>query len=448
MTERRDSGQEGPGAESQSSKLISGLGLKTRLAAGCVAVLASGALLAPRTIREAPPSEEQAAAPILQADAERREPARVFRAIQQTGRRVAAFSVAFRPPAAAGARSFADFSQPSAQLRPGGFGIAVSPDRVLTHVAALGGLSEPPLRLPDGGEVRARVVGYEGETGLVLLRVESAALLQPASLAVAPPVPGELALAAARDEGGDVVAPVFIASRAPGRHAITTASGLLMPGTPIYNLAGEALAVSAGSPTATVAYPVADALERLRRLADAGRGLPRSIGVFFQSITPALARIFGEGGVLVSHVADGSPAARAGLEAGDVIVGVAGADVGGVEDALARIAALPADVPAAIEVRRRGRTSEYRVSSQAILAPHLPLRSPPVPADAPVAVDTLSREAFARSGIPDDAIVLQVQGAPVTARTVKPALRRAKPPVLVRLQHGPRRFFAVLETVP
>ena len=58
------------------------------------------------------------------------------------------------------------------------------------------------------------------------------------------------------------------------------------------------------------------------------------LGVVLQNMTPALARFFGgEGakGLLVAHVREGAPAARAGLRRGDVILEAEGRKVGSVD---------------------------------------------------------------------------------------------------------------------
>ena len=69
-------------------------------------------------------------------------------------------------------------------------------------------------------------------------------------------------------------------------------------------------------------------LPRLRDLPSFDFGLPgstRRLGVTVQELTPQLAGYFGANdGVLVSSVADDSPASRAGLKAGDVIATVDG----------------------------------------------------------------------------------------------------------------------------
>lgn len=83
--------------------------------------------------------------------------------------------------------------------------------------------------------------------------------------------------------------------------------------------------------------------EALREYAITVRGRGR-LGVSIQSLSDQLAEYFGvENGALITSVLEDSPAQRAGLRAGDVIVGIAGKDVEG-----------PADVMRALRDREAG----------------------------------------------------------------------------------------------
>lgn len=94
-----------------------------------------------------------------------------------------------------------------------------------------------------------------------------------------------------------------------------------------------------------------------------GGDRPR-LGVRLQSLTPQLAEYFGLGdrrGALVASVRDGTPADRAGLRAGDVLLSVAGEELSDVEDAVRAVRDSDGEVE--IRVLRRGeeRTVTVRV---------------------------------------------------------------------------------------
>jgi PDZ domain-containing secreted protein len=78
--------------------------------------------------------------------------------------------------------------------------------------------------------------------------------------------------------------------------------------------------------------------EAIRRYAVALGGRGR-LGVSIQNLGDQLAEYFGvEGGALITSVLEDSPAERAGLEAGDVIVGIADEDVEGPGDVMSALA--------------------------------------------------------------------------------------------------------------
>lgn len=68
----------------------------------------------------------------------------------------------------------------------------------------------------------------------------------------------------------------------------------------------------------------------------------------------------GNGGLVVNHVVPGGPAARAGVQAGDVLVGVAGAPVQSYLDYTRRALLAPPGRPLAIELRRGEREVEVQ----------------------------------------------------------------------------------------
>ncbi len=67
-------------------------------------------------------------------------------------------------------------------------------------------------------------------------------------------------------------------------------------------------------------------------------------------------------GVEVRQVAPGSPAEDAGILEGDILLGLAGRRTRGVDELHDFLAELPAGVPLAVRLRRRGRCLERWVS--------------------------------------------------------------------------------------
>jgi len=83
------------------------------------------------------------------------------------------------------------------------------------------------------------------------------------------------------------------------------------------------------------------------------------LGVMVMSLTPELRKHFGvpeDRGVLVAHVENGTPAASAGIEVGDVIVQVHGQKIDSAPDVLAALADVGKGEHAKIELVRDGKS--------------------------------------------------------------------------------------------
>jgi serine protease Do len=103
-----------------------------------------------------------------------------------------------------------------------------------------------------------------------------------------------------------------------------------------------------------------DARDEVRRVFRS-RG-PR-LGIRYHELSDQLAAYFKvDDGVLVSSVDEGSPAAKAGLKAGDVIVKLDGKAVGDASDLGGAVARLEAGTPATITVQRDGRPLDLKVT--------------------------------------------------------------------------------------
>ena len=119
----------------------------------------------------------------------------------------------------------------------------------------------------------------------------------------------------------------------------------------LVDVLGDAVVIGSNQAgqTVTVRRPLAPYLTGLNRVAGAElRPIDPSLGSYFQT----------ERGLLVIEVVDGSPAAEAGLLAGDVVLSVDGAQVESVDELRKRIAVSPDAWT--LTVTRRGRTLELR----------------------------------------------------------------------------------------
>jgi serine protease Do len=136
-------------------------------------------------------------------------------------------------------------------------------------------------------------------------------------------------------------------------------------GGPLINTRGQAIGINTviisqtgGSVGIGFAIPIDLATPVLTQLAATGRVVRGWLGVEIQSVTPELARSFDlpePTGALVAAVVNGSPADRAGVRIGDVIIGYNGHPVASADDISRAVAntAVGAEVP--VSVLRAGK---------------------------------------------------------------------------------------------
>jgi serine protease Do len=220
---------------------------------------------------------------------------------------------------------------------------------ILTNNHVIDRADEIRVRLADERRLAARVVGADALTDVALLKVESPAPLPVAPLGDSDRLrPGEFVVAIGNPFGLEHSVTLGIVS-AKGRRGqdirlregqpqgffdfIQTDAAINRgnSGGPLFNLRGEVVGINtamlgsaqAQAPGIGFSIPINMAKLMLPLLKEHGR-VPRSwIGINIQALTPTLAQGFKAPtveGALVNRVIPTSPAARAGLEAGDVIV--------------------------------------------------------------------------------------------------------------------------------
>ena len=412
-------------------KLLSGFRIKLRLALVCAVLLVVGASLRPPERPGVLAATQERPAPLLEERVERREAERP-RGLDDFAPQILARGVAIStadtiPPV------LDDFGGTPA--RDASFGVAIAGEYLITHEAALAGATAATVTVAPAVGAAATMVAFDPPTGLVLLRVN--ATLQAAIIATVTPAPGMRAAAAASISGREVLVPVFITSTGTDRWDVSAGAGLAA-GMPIFNVAGDLLAIAAGNGTAA---PVGEALPRLRAIAG-GQPAPSSIGIAYQAIDERLRGKFGDTGVIVVAVVAGGPADRAGIREGDVLVS-AGASAITAGDAGRTVSALPPGTAVEIQLRRDHQLATVSVTPDSAYTVRALARARPaggVPARA-----LFPAAALDSGGVPADASVVSIDGRPVTTeRQAARDLSRARGDVAVLLDASGRRFFAML----
>ncbi len=138
-------------------------------------------------------------------------------------------------------------------------------------------------------------------------------------------------------------------------------------GGPLFNLQGEVVginaAIVAGGQGIGFAIPVNMAKDLLPQL-KTGKVSRGWLGVQIQKVTPELAESFdldSEKGALIADVVKDSPADKAGLETGDIILSFNGQEVNSMRELPRLVAAVSPETKVKMKVLRRGKVKKLKV---------------------------------------------------------------------------------------
>ena len=285
-------------------------------------------------------------------------------------------------------RSFEDFFKrffdegPRHPVRAGGSGFILNANGyIVTNNHVVENASDIQVKLGDGRELPAKVVGRDAKTDLALLKIEATGLpVIPLGDSTALQV-GEPVMAIGNPFGleqtvttGIVSATGRVIGSGPYDNFIQTDASI-NPGNsggPLINARGEVIGIntaifSRGGGSVGIGFAVPSSLAKtvITQLADRGKVERGWLGVAIQPLTQELAKSFKRGdttGALVSEVKEGSPAEKAGMKTGDVIVELDGKKVTKATDLPGLVAEMPVGKNVPIVVMRDGR--EVQLNAQ------------------------------------------------------------------------------------
>jgi serine protease Do len=258
------------------------------------------------------------------------------------------------------------------QRRGVGSGFILSADGyVMTNAHVVDGADELIVTLTDKREFKAKVIGADTRTDVAVVKIEAAGL--PAVkigdvnklrvgewvMAIGSPfnlentVTSGIVSAKQRDTGDYVPLLQTDVAVNPGNS-----------GGPLLNLRGEVVGINSQIYSPSGAYagisfaiPIDEAMRVADQLRAGGRVVRGRIGVRIAPVTKEVAESIGLGkpvGALVQGVEQGTPAEKAGIEAGDIIVKVDGRQVEKSVDLQRMIGATKPGSKSTLQVFRRG----------------------------------------------------------------------------------------------
>jgi serine protease Do len=275
---------------------------------------------------------------------------------------------------------FFDVPQHSYKQRSLGSGFIISnKGYILTNNHVVAGADEIKVKLSDGREFKAEVKGTDEKLDLAVLKIDVKGGLPVAELGDSDSIQvGEWVMAIGNPFGlnqtvtaGIVSAMGRVIGSGPYDDYIQTDASI-NPGNsggPLFNADGKVIgintAIVAGGQGIGFAIPINMATAVLPQLEEKGKVTRGWLGVAIQPVTPELAKSFGvegENGALVADVTKDSPADKAGLKSGDIIMEFDGKQIHEMNSLPRYVAATPVGKKVKLKLLRNGKPEEATVT--------------------------------------------------------------------------------------
>ena len=271
-------------------------------------------------------------------------------------------------------------SQDEEQPRGVGSGFILSSDgMVMTNAHVVDGADEVIVTLTDKREFKARIMGADKRSDIALLKIEATGLPAVKVGDVSRLKVGEWVMAIGSPFGLDNTVTAGIVSakqRDTGDYLPFIQTDVAInpgnSGGPLINMRGEVVGVnsqiysrSGGSMGISFAIPMDEAYRVSEQLRVSGRVTRGRIGVQIDQVTKEIAEASGLGkaqGALVRGVESGSPAEKAGVEAGDIITKFEGKVVEKSSDLPRVVGATKPGTRSSLTVFRRGSYKDLMVT--------------------------------------------------------------------------------------
>ena len=370
----------------------------------------------------------------------------------------------------------------NAPVRGLGSGFIVSADgTILTNAHVVDGAEEVIVKLTDKREFKAKVLGLDTASDVAVLKIDARDLPAVKIGTAANTRVGEWVLAIGSPFGFESSASAGIVSA----HSRSLPDGSYVPfiqtdvavnpgnsGGPLFNMAGEVIGInsqiysrSGGYQGVSFAIPIEVAMNVERQIVTHGKVQRGRLGVSIQEINQSLADSFGlkkPAGALVGSVDKDSPAAKAGLEPGDVILAINGKEISSSSELPAIVSAMTPGAQAKLQVWRKGGTrdvdvqvgkfSDDKLASSdtpeaakgrlgVVVRPLTPEEQRRADVSNGVVVENVAGAA-AKAGIKAGDIVLSVNGEAITStEQLRNLITKAEKRVAILVDRGNSRIF-------
>ncbi len=344
-------------------------------------------------------------------------------------------------------RRFLEEEAPEEEMNSLGSGFIISPDGyILTNRHVVEGADRILVRLHNRDTYEAKVVGSDEATDIALLKVE-ADNLPTVRIGDSDRLKiGAWVLAIGSPFGFEATVTAGIVS-AKGRSLPSEnyvpyiqTDVAINPGNsggPLFNMDGEVVGVnsqifsrSGGFMGLSFAVPINLAMHVADQLRREGRVRRGYLGVLIQDLDQSLARSFGLAhphGALVSRVLPDSPASRAGLQVGDIILGYNGTPIRASSELPPLVGTSPVGQEAELEIHRQGKRLKLRVRIEELpreeeKAAPSDRRSGKAPAGdrLGLVVEPLDAEARRELELPGGVRVVRVRPGPAAEAGIEP----------------------------
>lgn len=265
--------------------------------------------------------------------------------------------------------------------RPSGVGsgfILSSDGYVMTNAHVVEGASDVIVTLADKREFKAKIIGADKRTDVAVVKIDAKGLPAVKIGDVGRLKVGEWVMAIGSPFGleNSVTAGIVSAKqRDTGDYLPFIQTDVAInpgnSGGPLLNMRGEVVGInsqiysrSGGFMGISFAIPIDEAVRVSDQLRKTGKVTRGRIGVQIGQVTKEVAESIGLGkarGALVSAVEPDSPAAKAGIEAGDIIVKYDGKDIDKVADLPRQVGNTKPGTKSTITVFRRGQTRDLSI---------------------------------------------------------------------------------------